>query len=73
MTKKFRVAGLDCANCASQIERAVRELDGVISAPVNFMTGKMAIEADDTKMTDIVAEAEKIVRKIEPGAVLKKA
>lgn len=73
MTKKFRVDGLDCANCAAKIERAVSELDGVVGANLNFMTGKLAIEADDAKMTDIVAEAEKIVRKVEPGAVLKKA
>lgn len=73
MTKKFRVDGLDCANCAAKIERAVAALDGVTSANLNFMTGKLAIDAEDAQMDSIVAEAEKIVRKIEPGAVLKKA
>jgi hypothetical protein len=37
------------------------------------MTTKMVIEAEDDRMTDIITEAEKIVKKIEPGTVMKKA
>ncbi len=73
MKKTFRLEGLDCANCAAKIETAVGKLEGVKEATVNFMTTKMVIEAEDEKMTDIIAEAEKIVKKIEPGTVMKKA
>lgn len=73
MKKTFRLEGLDCANCAAKIETAVSKLEGVKEATVNFMTTKMVIEAEDEKMTDIIAEAEKLVKKIEPGTVMKKA
>lgn len=73
MKKTFRVDGLDCANCAAKMERGIQALEGVASATVNFMTSKLIIEGDESRMPDIVAEAEKIVRKVEPGAVLKKA
>ena len=73
MKKTFRLEGLDCANCAAKIERAINEFDGVNNATVNFMTTKMIIEAEDDKMADIIAKAEKTIKKIEPDTVMKKA
>lgn len=73
MKKTFRLEGLDCANCAAKMEKAIKELDGVNSATVNFMTTKMVIEAEDEKMPTIVEAAEKIVKGIEPDVVMKKA
>lgn len=73
MKKTFRLEGLDCANCAAKIEAAVGKIEGVKEATVNFMTTKMIIDADDAKMPEIIAEAEKIVKKIEPDTIMKKA
>ncbi|AOT72288.1 Cation-transporting P family ATPase [Listeria monocytogenes] len=73
MKKKFILEGLDCADCAAKIEHAVNKLDGVKEATVNFMTQKLVIEGEDEKMPTIMQEAEKIVKKIEPGTVMKKA
>lgn len=73
MKKTFRLEGLGCANCAAKMEAAINKLDGVKEATVNFMTTKMVIDGDDDKMTDIVAAAEKIIKKIEPDTQLKKA
>lgn len=73
MKKAFRLEGLDCANCAAKIENAIRKLNGVNAASVNFMTTKMAIEADDDKMDDIVRAAGDIVRRLEPDVIVKQA
>lgn len=73
MKKRFILNGLECANCAAKIEHAVNKLDGVKEATVNFMTQKLVIEGEDEKMPTIMQEAEKIVKKIEPGTVMKKA
>lgn len=73
MKKKFTLKGLECANCAAKMEKAINELDGVKEATVNFMTQKLAIEGEDEKMPTIIQEAEKIVKKIEPDTVMKKA
>jgi copper chaperone CopZ len=73
MKKKFILEGLDCANCAAKIEKAINELDGVKEATVNFMTTKMIIEGEDEKMPLIIEEAQKIVKKIEPDTTMIKA
>ena len=73
MKKKFILEGLDCANCAAKIERAINDLDGVKEATVNFMTQKLIIESEDEKMSEIVQEAEKIVKNIESHVTMKKA
>jgi len=73
MKKSFRLEGLGCANCAAKMEKAIGELDGVKEATVNFMTTKMVIEAEDEKMTEILAASEKIIKKIEPDVTIKKA
>lgn len=71
MKRTFKLEGLDCANCAAKIEHAVKVLDGVTSASVNFMTTKMVIEGDDTKFDDIVKSANAIVNKLEPDVIVK--
>lgn len=73
MKKTFKLEGLGCANCAAKMENAICKLEGVSSATVNFMTTKMIIEADEDKMEAIIPQAEKIVKKIEPYVVVKKA
>lgn len=72
MKKTFILEGLGCANCAAKMEKAVKELDGVRDATVNFITTKMVIEAEDEKMETIATAAVKIVKKIEPDTVVKK-
>jgi copper chaperone CopZ len=73
MKKTFRLEGLGCANCAAKMEKAISGLNGVTGASVNFITTKMVIEADDEKMTKVIEEAEKIIKKIEPYVIVKKA
>lgn len=49
MKKKFILEGLECANCAAKMEKAINELDGVKEATVNFMTTKLVIDGEDEK------------------------
>ena len=66
MKKTFKMIDLDCANCAAKMEDAIKKIDGVTNASVNFMTQKMTLEADDARFDDIVKEAVKICKKVEP-------
>ena len=66
MKKTFKMVDLDCANCAAKMEDAIKKIDGVTNASVNFMTQKMTIEADDAKFDAIVKEAVKVCKKVEP-------
>ncbi|HEY0606933.1 MAG TPA: heavy metal translocating P-type ATPase, partial [Herpetosiphonaceae bacterium] len=43
----FTVSGMDCADCAANIERQVAYLPGARRVTVNFMATKLTVEADD--------------------------
>lgn len=68
MKKKFRVEGVDCADCAAKMEDGIKKIDGVISAKLNFLTEKLTIEADDIKFDEIVKLAEAEMDKVDTGA-----
>ena len=72
MKKTLLLTGLDCAHCAGKIEKAVKKLDGVESAELNFMLAKLVIEAPDEKMPDILDKASEIAKKVEPDIVIKR-
>ena len=66
MTKKFKLEDLDCANCAARMETAIKKLDGVNDASVNFMMQKMTIDADDARFDEIMKEVVAVCAKVEP-------
>ena len=66
MKKTFKMVDLDCANCAAKMEEAIKKIDGVTNASVSFMAQKMTLEADDGRFDDIVKQAVKVCKKIEP-------
>ena len=47
MCLKLKIKGLDCANCANELERAIEKIDGVDKVNINFITEKMELEYDD--------------------------
>ncbi len=57
MKKKFRLQGLDCANCGAKIENAIKKLSVVNDATVDFMTTKLILE---------------VIKKMEPDIIVKK-
>ena len=70
MKKKFKLINLDCANCAAKMESAMKKLDGVNDATVNFMTQRLTLDADDARFEDILAACSNICKKIEPDCAI---
>ena len=64
--KKTYKCEVDCANCAAKMEDAIKKIDGVTNARVNFMTQKLMLEADDAKYDEILKKAVKACKKVEP-------
>lgn len=48
MTKKYKIEGLDCANCARELEEELNKIEGVSSATVDFIGGKVILDCDDS-------------------------
>jgi copper chaperone CopZ len=70
MKKSFKLENLDCAHCAAKMEEAIRKLEGVASANINFFAQKLTIEGDDARFDWIVKEAAEACRKVEPDCTL---
>ena len=70
MKKKFNLQDLDCANCAAKMEEAIRKIDGVNDASVNFMSQKMMVDAADDRFEAIMDEVVKVCAKVEPDCVI---
>ena len=69
MKKTYTIEGLDCANCAAKIEEALGKLDGVESATVSFLSEKVKFDLrDDVDLDKLLAKANEIADKIEPGS-----
>lgn len=65
MKKVFKVS-VDCANCANQMESAIKKLSGVEEAVMNFMTGKLTLVfSENADIDSVIASVEKTCRKIE--------
>ncbi len=65
MTKTFRLSELDCANCAAKMERAIKKIEGVNDANVNFLTQNLTIEAEENDFADILEKAAAAIKKID--------
>lgn len=66
MKYKFKVDGLDCANCTAKAERGISAIDGVESASISFMTLKMVMEFEESRYDEIMTQAMKILKRVEP-------
>lgn len=68
MKKTFIIEDLECAHCAAKMEQAVRNIEGVIDASVNFVKSSITVEAPDGIFADVMKQAAKECKKIEPDA-----
>lgn len=65
----YKVDGIDCANCAAKLERAIAKLSCVNSATLTFMTGRLVVDAaDESAESQILA----VIAKREPDATVKR-
>jgi Cd2+/Zn2+-exporting ATPase len=59
---EFTLNGLDCANCAREIEEGLQEIEGLENVVVNFAKLKLSYETDTVNKEDVI----KKVLEIEP-------
>ncbi|MCI8309402.1 MAG: hypothetical protein HFJ45_04240 [Clostridia bacterium] len=71
MKYNFRIKGIDCANCAAELERDIQKISGVKSASISFMTEKMIIECEENEKDEVIKKIQKLVKKEEPDAIMK--
>ena len=70
MKLKFKIKGIDCANCAAKMEEQISKLPWVNSASISFMAQKLTLDADEDKLDEILKQAEKIIKSIDEEATI---
>ncbi|MCE5315662.1 MAG: cation-translocating P-type ATPase [Armatimonadota bacterium] len=71
--EKLRLVGLDCPNCAIKLETAIRKVNGVAWASLNYATSALIVEfqPDTVRLSDIIKRIREFGYNIEeeiPGA-----
>lgn len=56
--RTYNIEGMDCSSCALTIEKHLKDQEAVRSVSVNFSTGRMTIEHDNS-VDDIIKEVSK--------------
>lgn len=72
MNSKFKVKGLDCANCAAELERAIQKIEGIKKANISFMTERMELEYDENNEDEIIKKVKKVIKREEPDVTIEK-
>lgn len=70
MKMKFKIKGIDCANCAAELERAIQKIDGVTEASLSFMTEKLVMEIEDDRKEEVLKNLKKVVKKEKPDCTI---
>lgn len=65
MTKKYKIIGLDCPNCAKTLETKICSLPTITSAKIDFFKQTIEIESQSE---NAVYDAINLAKKIEPDA-----
>ena len=72
MKVKFKIKGIDCANCAAELERAIQKIDGMDSCSISFITEKMVLEFADELEEEMMEKVKKVIKKEEPDATIER-
>ena len=70
MEYRYRVIGIDCADCAAELAEEIRKIEGVLSADIHFMQQKMYFDCDEEKHSVIEQKVFEIIHDDEPDAVI---
>lgn len=70
MKYNFKIKGIDCANCAAELERKIQKVDEVEKASISFMSERLVIECEENSKEEVLKKVKKLVKKEEPDAII---
>ncbi len=66
---RFKVEGLDCANCAAHLEHEISEIEGIENVSLDFMTSNLVYECVPNQSAIIERTVREVIQREEPEAV----
>ena len=71
MKSKFKIEGLDCANCAAELESAIKKIEGITEVSISFMTERLVLEYNENMKDERIEKMKKVIKKEEPDVTIK--
>lgn len=67
---KFKINGLDCANCANELEGVLQKIDMIENVSISFMMQKLTFECAEENRKEALEKIRKVIKKEEPDVQL---
>lgn len=70
MKARFKITGLDCANCGAELERKIQKIEEIESVSLNFIMQKMEIEYSKIEKEELINKIKKVIKKEETDVTI---
>lgn len=67
---KFKIEGLDCANCASELEEEISKINNITNVSISFMTEKLSFDCEEENIDEVIKQIKKIIKDEEPDVTI---
>ncbi len=67
---KFKIEGLDCANCANELESALQKIEQIENVSISFIMQKLSFECQEENKETALKEIRKVIKKEEPDVTI---
>ncbi len=68
---KFKIRGLDCANCANELATVLQKIDGIKDLSISYMSERLFFSCLEEDKEIILEKIQKRIKKEEPGVTIK--
>ena len=67
---KFKIEGLDCINCANELEESLRKIDIIENVSISFMMERLTFSCNEDNLKNAIKQIKKTIRKEEPDVTI---
>lgn len=67
---KFKIEGLDCPNCARELEEELQSIPNLENLTINFITQKLTFNCSEENYEQVIKQIKKTIKKEEPDVTL---
>ena len=70
-THKYRIEGIDCADCAAKLEGKLAGIQGISRVQISFMNSTLQFDCESSETERILQEVKEIARREEPDTSIR--
>ena len=63
---KYKIEGLDCANCANELEESLRKIDLIENVSISFMMERLTFSCSEDNLNNALKQIKKTIKREEP-------